>query len=68
MTDQPISDVILSSGYRHIQFRGGFVQLPPGFVGDYIQDKFIFQPAWNRERVNRWWRAQRSCGESNHDK
>jgi hypothetical protein len=46
---------ILSTGWLYVSFPGGFAQIPPGFGGQSVPDEYIFQPDWNRERVNAWW-------------
>ena len=50
---------VLSTGWLYVGFPGGFAQLPPNFCGDEVPDEYIFQPEWNRELVNRWWRERR---------
>jgi len=34
---------------------GGWAQIPPGFIGEKIPDEYIFEPEWNRDRVNTEW-------------
>ena len=50
-----MKETLLSTGWLHVACPGGFAQLPPGFRGESVPDEYIFQPAWNRERVNAWW-------------
>ena len=52
-----MSERRLESGYLYIRLSSMcFAQLPPGFCGDTVPDEFIFQPEWNRERINAYWR------------
>ena len=32
-----------------------WAQYPEWFKGETLPDEYIFNPAWNRERVNAWW-------------
>ena len=55
MNDKPTQKT-LESGWTLVRWhRECFAQLPPNFSGGAIPDEYIFKPAWNRERVNRWW-------------
>jgi len=58
MRDMLVTTKVLSTGYLHISFPGGFAQLPQGFCAETIPDEYIFDPDWNRERVNSWWRQR----------
>jgi hypothetical protein len=46
---------ILLSGWTLIWFsRECFAQVPTGWKGE-LPDEYIFNPEWNRDRINRWW-------------
>lgn len=51
----------LDSGWIRLSVVGtnAWAQIPPGFCDAGIPDKFIFDPEWNRERVNVAWRCER---------
>ena len=56
----------LSSGFYRLETPGGkWAQVPPDFTGresvpdwedSTIPDEYIFQPDWNREEINAWFR------------
>ena len=44
----------LSSGWILIKFsQECFAQIPKGWIGE-IPDEYIFNPEWNRDRINKW--------------
>lgn len=50
---------LLESGYVHVRWSSEcWAQFPPWFTGDTLPDEYIFNPEWNRERVNAWWRSK----------
>lgn len=46
----------LESGYMRIEVDRAWCQIPRGFCGTEIPDEFIFQPEWNRNRINSAWK------------
>jgi len=45
----------LPSGWTLIRFsKECFAQVPPGWKAG-IPDEFIFNPEWNRDRINNWF-------------
>ncbi len=48
----------LDSGWLRLSVCGtnAWAQVPPGFSGTTIPDEFIFDPEWNRDRINAAWR------------
>lgn len=53
------NEQILESGYLYIWLnKYCFAQVPQGFVGDKIPDEYIFHAEWNRERINKYWKAR----------
>lgn len=54
-----MTETVLSTGYISLSVGSRFVaQIPIGFCGETIPDESIFQPDWNREAVNRYWRER----------
>jgi hypothetical protein len=55
-------------GWTHAWFNPNcFAQIPSGFCGEEVPDKYIFESGnegrdrvsdWNRERINRWWKGR----------
>ncbi len=44
----------LSSGWTLIWYsQECFAQIPSGYIGE-IPDEYIFNPEWNKEKINRW--------------
>lgn len=50
---------LLDSGWSRLSVKGtnAWAQVPPGFCGCMIPDEYIFDPEWNRERINAAWRC-----------
>ena len=45
----------LSSGWLHIRVSSEcWAQIPWSHTGP-IPDEYIFQPSWNRDRINQFW-------------
>jgi hypothetical protein len=54
-----MTDITLPSGYRQLRWNAEqWAQVPPGFCGETIPDEFIFNPDWNRELINRYWKER----------
>lgn len=54
-----MTETLLSSGWWSLHIGPRFVaQLPPGFAGERIPDEYIFQPEWNRDMANAWWKSR----------
>ena len=58
-----IIDKTLPSSWRRIQLSETcWAQLPPSWIGEIIPDEFIFNPAWNRDKINLWWKEAMKVG------
>ena len=50
----------LDSGFIRISVsRECWAQIPPNMTGDTISDDYIFNPEWNRERINKIWETMK---------
>ncbi len=53
----------LVNGYIHVRLGPQcFAQIPQWFQGETVPDEYIFDPAWNREEINRWWQRRKEQG------
>lgn len=58
---------LLSSGWVKLTIAntsrfGGWAQIPFDYAEETIQDKYIFQPEWNRQRINEAWKLHQLAG------
>ena len=64
-----VEQKLLESGWTRLRILdtnryGGWAQIPPGFNADTIPDDYIFDPEWNRDRVNAAYKNWRTSNEN----